>query len=79
MIEKSYLSYVATSITALYIRLLIALIGQYKSIIIRKAPIESGTNAYAHPVCRMMRLKQHRVTARSSAEVQSTEERDIDA
>ncbi len=28
--EESYLSYVAASITVLYIRLLIALIGQYK-------------------------------------------------
>ncbi len=35
-------------------------------------------SAYAHPVRRMMRLKQHGVTARSSGEVQSTEERDID-
>ncbi len=50
--EESYLSYVAASITVLYIRLLIALIGQnkkrynlslHKSIIIRKAPIQSGT------------------------------------
>ncbi len=30
MIEEYYLSYVAASITVLYIRLLIALIGQYK-------------------------------------------------
>ncbi len=30
MIEESYLSYVAASITVLYIRLLIALKGQYK-------------------------------------------------
>ncbi len=30
MIEESYLSYVVASITVLYIRLLIALIGQYK-------------------------------------------------
>ncbi len=30
MIEESYLSYVAASITVLNIRLLIALIGQYK-------------------------------------------------
>ncbi len=30
MKEESYLSYVTASITVLYIRLLIALIGQYK-------------------------------------------------
>ncbi len=31
MIEESYLSYVAASITVLYIILLIAFIGQYKN------------------------------------------------
>ncbi len=76
MIEESYLSYVAASITVLYIRLLIALIGQYKKRYkyfiaqmyynTKSSNRERHKSAYALPVRRMMRLKQHRVTARSS-------------
>ncbi len=77
MIEESNLSYVAASITVLYIRLLIALIGQnkkrYKKCFIaqkhyntKSSNRERHKSVHALPVRRMMRLKQHGVTAHSS-------------
>ncbi len=90
MIEESYLSYVAASITVLYIRLLIGLIGRYKKrykyFIAQKYYNTKSSNRERHK--ELMRILCAEWCAWSSTEsqraapdreVQSTEERDIDA